>query len=485
MLRSTHGTLLFPGFAHAMSRPTTFVLNTEMVTLDVPTGRPLLDAIRVDADLKGTKHACREGDCGSCVVLVGEPTFGTVRYRAMTSCLIPVAAAAGCHVITVEGLDPGRIGPLQQPFVDEGASQCGFCTPGFLVSLAGHLLNCATWDVEPAFNSLAGNICRCTGYASIQRATARVLDLVRERIAIDEPRFAALVREGYLPAALRDARALALDLETAADGAGGDRPVAGGTDLYVQRPGDFSFADVTLVRTRRAGIRIEGDEIVLAGTATAEDMKQSPELASELGGMARPMDLMGSLPIRERATIAGNFVNASPIGDMTAIFMALDAELELIGDGGRRRLPLRSFYLGYKSLDLRPGELVESIRIRRRPGLLFNFEKVSKRTHLDIASVNSAAALRLENGVIVSAGLSAGGVAPVPLALVATEALLIGRAPDAETARTAARCAADEATPIDDVRGSADYKRLLLRQLVLAHFQVLLGLADELLEVPA
>ncbi len=161
------------GFAHTMSRPITFVLNTEVVTLDVPTGRPLLDAIRVDADLKGTKHACREGDCGSCVVLVGEPTDGTVRYRAMTSCLMPVAAAAGCHVITIEGLDPGRIGPLQQPFVDEGASQCGFCTPGFLVSLAGHLLNCTSWDLAPAFNSLAGNICRCTGYASIQRATAR------------------------------------------------------------------------------------------------------------------------------------------------------------------------------------------------------------------------------------------------------------------------------------------------------------------------
>lgn len=468
-----------------MSRPITFVLNTKMVTLEVPTGRPLLDAIRVDSELKGTKHACREGDCGSCVVLVGEPTDGTVRYRAMTSCLMPVAAAAGCHVITIEGLDPGRIGPLQQPFVDEGASQCGFCTPGFLVSLAGHLLNCATWDVDPGFNSLAGNICRCTGYASIQRATAHILDVLRQRVALDEPRFAALVREGFLPAVLREARALTLGLETAIDGDDGDRPVAGGTDLYVQRPGDFSFANVTLVRTRRGGIRVDGDEIVLDGSTTAEDMKRSPELAAELGDMVRPMDLMGSLPIRERATIAGNLVNASPIGDMTAMLMALDAELDLVGDGGHRSLPLRSFYLGYKTLALKPGELVESIRIRHRPGLLFNFEKVSKRTHLDIASVNTAAALRVVDGLIIEAGLSAGGVAPVPLALTTTEALLIGRRPDVETAWAAARCAADEATPIDDVRGSADYKRLLLRQLVLAHFHVLFGLSDELVEVPA
>jgi xanthine dehydrogenase small subunit len=451
----------------------------------VPTGRPLLDAIRVDADLKGTKHACREGDCGSCVVLVGEPADGTVRYRAMTSCLMPVAAAGGSHVITIEGLDPGHIGPLQQPFVDEGASQCGFCTPGFLVSLAGHLLNCTSWDLAPAFNSLAGNICRCTGYASIQRATARVLAALRDRIDIDEPRFAALVREGILPATLREARSLTIGLEPPPADSGDDRPVAGGTDLYVQRPEDFAHANVALVRTRRGGIRVEADEIVLAGSATAEDMKQSPVLAAELGDMVRPMDLMGSLPIRERATIAGNLVNASPIGDMTAMLMALDAELELVGDGGHRTLPLRSFYLGYKTLALKPGELVESIRIRHRPGLLFNFEKVSKRTWLDIASVNSAAVLRLENGVIVEAGLSAGGVAPVPLALVATESLLVGRTPDADTAWAAARTAAAEARPIDDVRGTADYKRLLLRQLVLAHFQVLFGLGEELAEVPA
>jgi xanthine dehydrogenase small subunit len=419
------------------------------------------------------------------VVLVGEPDDGTVRYRAMNSCLMPVAAAAGCHVITIEGLDPGAIGPLQQPFVDEGASQCGFCTPGFLVSLVGHLLNCPDWQVAPAFNSLAGNICRCTGYASIQRATSEILADLTDRIATDEPRFAALVREGFLPPGLREARSLTLDLEPHTDDHGDDRPVAGGTDLYVQRPDDYAHADISLVRAPRGGIRADGDEIVFTANATAEDMKQSAVLADELGDMVRPMDLMGSLPIRERATIAGNIVNASPIGDMAVMLMALDAELELAGDGGKRALPLREFFLGYKTLDLGPGELIESIRIRRRAGRLFNFEKVSKRTHLDIASVNTAAALRVENGIITEAGLAAGGVAPIPLALVETEALLIGQRPDAETAWDAARCAATEASPIDDVRGSAAYKRLLLRQLVLAHFQELFGLVEGLVEVHA
>jgi len=468
-----------------MTRPITFVLNTEIVELEVPTGRPLVDVIRHDTGLKGTKHACREGDCGSCVVLVGESDDTTVRYRAMTSCLMPVATVAGCHVITIEGLDPGDIGPLQQPFVDEGASQCGFCTPGFLLSLAGHLLNCTDWEVEPALTSLAGNICRCTGYGSIRRAIEEILDDLTNRIDPDEPRFTALVREGFLPDGLHRARELTLDLEPITDDDGDDRPVAGGTDLYVQRPGDYSHVNVSLVRTPRRGIRAEGNEIIIAGNATAEDLKRSEILATELGDMVRPMDLMGSLPIRERATVAGNLVNASPIGDMTAMLMALGAELDLVNGTARRTLALREFYLGYKKLDLTPGELVESIRFARRPGLLFNFEKVSKRTHLDIASVNSATALVVSDGVITAAGLSAGGVAPVPLVLVKTEALLIGRVPDAETAWTAANCAEEEVTPIDDVRGSAAYKRLLLHQLVLSHFQILFGLDEELARVPA
>jgi xanthine dehydrogenase small subunit len=462
-----------------------FALNEGLVEVEANPGLPALDYLRDEARLTGVKHACREGDCGSCVVLLGPFHDGAVSYRAVTSCLLPLGALDRHHIVTVEGLNSHDLNPFQSALDVEGASQCGFCTPGFLVSLVGHLLNCPNWEVAPAFNSLAGNICRCTGYGSIQRATAKILDVLRDRVDVDEPRFAALVREGFLPADLREARAHTLDLEPATDDHGDDRPVAGGTDLYVQRPDDFARLDISLVRTPRRGIRCESDEIVLAGNATAEDMKQSPELARELGDMIRPMDLMGSLPIRERATIAGNIVNASPIGDMTAMLMALNAELELASDGASRRLPLRSFYLGYKTLDLLPGELVESIRIQCRAGLMFNFEKVSKRTYLDIASVNSAVALRLENGVIIEAGLSAGGVAPVPLALVNTETLLIGRKPNAETAWVAARCAAAEATPINDVRGSADYKRLLLRQLVLAHFQVLFGLSDELVEVPA
>ena len=219
----------------------------------------------------------------------------------------------------------------------------------------------------------------------------------------------------------------------------------------------------------------------MAGGATAEDMKQSEVLERTVGGVDRAMELMGSLPIRNQATIAGNLVNASPIGDMTIILLALDAELGLIRGDSRRDLSLSHFFLGYKKLDLEPGELVEWVRFRADRGRqIFNFEKVSKRTHLDIASVNTAISLELEGGRIVKGVVSAGGVAPIPMQLPQTGAFLGGRELTLETAHGAAETARTEVSPISDVRGSAEYKSILLGQLILAHFQVLFGLDEGL-----
>jgi xanthine dehydrogenase small subunit len=193
------------------------------------------------------------------------------------------------------------------------------------------------------------------------------------------------------------------------------------------------------------------------------------------------MTLMGSLPIRHRATIAGNIVNASPIGDMTIVLLALEAEIGLVAGEAWRTLPLREFFLGYKDLDLRPGELVGWLRFSAdRKGYFFNFEKVSKRTHLDIAGVNTAISLRLDEGRIADACLAAGGVAPIPKLLPRTAEYLFGRQPSAENALRAAAIARGEVAPISDVRGSADYKSLLLGQLVLAHFNTLFGIEEGL-----
>lgn len=458
-----------------------FVLNDRLVETGDSPGMPALDYLRIVAGLTGVKYACREGDCGSCVILLGRRHEGGVRYQVVTSCLLPLGGLAGQHVVTIEGLNRKRLTPIQQAFVDSGASQCGFCTPGFVVALTGFFLCAERWDIHDAIEAIAGNICRCTGYASIVRSLERLLASMNDRVDASEPRVEALVRERFLPNYFLHIRELFPE----------DEPedhthptpdtiiVGGGTDLYVQRPHQLADGPVHLVPGPvTPAIRRDGGFVYLAATATAEDMKQSEILEHTVGGIDRAMELMGSLPIRNRASIAGNLVNASPIGDMTITLLALGSEIGLVAaDENRRAIPLGDFYLGYKKLDLRPAEMVEWVRFPVADnGVLFNFEKVSKRTHLDIATVNTAIALEAPGGKLANVRLSAGGVAPVPLQLLKTMEILEGSEPTAETALAAAEAARSEVLPITDVRGSADYKRLLLGQLVLAHFLVLFGI---------
>jgi len=464
-----------------------FALNDRLVETEAGPGLPALDYLRNEGGLTGVKHACREGDCGSCVVLLGQPENRGMRYRAVTSCLLPIGALDRHHVVTVEGLNRRNLTPFQSALDAEGASQCGFCTPGFVVSFAGFLLTAKRWDEHVAIEAVAGNICRCTGYASIVRAMASTLDRIRNRIDPAESRIPALVREQLLPEYFLRIPALLANLRPVPSTEFPKSPqvvVSGGTDLYVQRPGELVTSDVFVVPpSAEPTIRIDGAHIYLAGAATAEDMKSSGLLAETIGAIDRAMSLMGSLPIRHRATIAGNIVNASPIGDMTVILLALDAEIGLVGEDSRRSQPLRDFFLGYKELDLRPGEMVDWVRAAiPGDGAVFNFEKISKRTHLDIASVNTAASLSLDGGRIAHACFAAGGVAPIPMQLPQTADYLCGREPSAETAIAAADVARSEITPISDVRGSADYKRLLLGQLILAHFNVLFGVEEGLVK---
>ncbi|HPA81461.1 MAG TPA: FAD binding domain-containing protein [Thermoanaerobaculales bacterium] len=468
-----------------MGRPIRLLVNDREVELDVAAGVPALDVVRDRLGLKGTKHACREGDCGACLVLLGElEPSGRLRYRALTSCLLPIGEARGRHLVTVEGLAAADLGPVQRAIVDEGGSQCGFCTPGFVVAMTGLLLNTTRFDLDEALIALAGNLCRCTGYASIRRAVASLLDELRGCVAPAPDRIAALVGAGVLPPYFTEVAARLVALEPSPAELHADGPlVAGGTDLYVQRLSELEPAmPRLLLRELPPGIRADDGWVEMSATTTAEDLKRSPVLRQVLGGVERFIDLICSEPVRQRATIGGNIVNASPIGDMTIMLLALDAELVLARDGRRRQLPLRDFFRGYKAVDLGPGEIIEAVRFPASRGNgAFTFERVSKRRYLDIASVNSAAWLRLEGGRISQVFLSAGGVAPIPMRLTATEELLTGKRVTADVARLAADAARAEVTPISDVRGSADYKRLLLGQLVLAHLHALCGIDERTL----
>jgi xanthine dehydrogenase small subunit len=470
-----------------MSREIRFILNDTEVSTRLPAGTALLDFIRGERHLTGTRAGCREGDCGACTVLLGSRERDRVRYQAVVSCLFPLADAEGRHVVTIEGLNGTDLTPVQQAIVSEGASQCGFCTPGIVVSLTGFLLESRELQGDDAVTAIEGNICRCTGYASIRRAVERLLRQVRPLLQGAPDRLEALVALGIVPgyfsaiAPRLDSLAIPLgDVVSAPAVAPARRSgtvvVAGGTDLYVQRGAQLPEKELFLLCRSGgfSGIWPAADRLFIGAATPLVELMESTLIVATLPRLPGFLRLVSSSQIRARATIGGNIVNASPIGDLSVILLALDAAVGLRSRGRTREVKLRDFFLGYKKLDLQGGEVVAWVAVPLgRDGMWLNFEKVARRRYQDIASANSAIGLEMGGGRIVAAHVAAGGVAPVPLYLKAASAFLAGRAVSPPLVHELAEVAAGEIAPISDVRGSAAYKRVLLRRLLSAHFLAL------------
>ena len=448
-----------------------FVLNDKIVRTTNPSGSLLLDFIRVDQELKGTKIGCREGDCGACTVLVGQLEDGQLSYLQVTSCLTPIGNLQGKHVVTVEGLNMGDLSPIQEHMVDEGGTQCGFCTPGFIVTLTGYCLSHSKPFYEDAIAAIDGNICRCTGYKSIERATQKiVLDLSK----IDKKnQIGWLVENAFIPSYFLKIPTLLSLIKSTPPPQVLDVLVGGGTDLYVQKPDELINRDLNFISNYPNLKFIKSDNGIcyLGGGTTVKDMMASKLFQSLFPSLSKHFKLISSSPIRSISTIGGNLINASPIGDLTIFFLALNATITLTKKNQNRSIYLKDFFLGYKKLDRNKGEIVSSISFQMpSANMHFNFEKVSKRTHLDIASVNSASSFTVSNNIISQAHISAGGVGPTPKYLKETSDFLEGLSVTSKHVKEANKYMQSEISPISDVRGSESYKRILLRQLLYAHF---------------
>jgi len=452
-----------------------FLLNNQLVETNLPPETALLDFVRYEASLRGTKIGCREGDCGACTVLVGTPENKKVLYKTVTSCLTPLANIYGRHVVTIEGLTSGELNPVQQAMVEHSGTQCGFCTPGFVVSLCGFALQAGEKpEFAEAIGAMDGNICRCTGYKSIERAAATITAKLQQRNG--EPSLEWLVNEGFVPAYFQTAGerlAAMAPLEIP----NGQVPIGGGTDLYVQQHDNLHQIPLKFVLAGKEteSIQIYQNECFIPGATTVTELMQSGPLQTSIPGWFDYMKLVSSTPIRNMATLAGNLVNASPIGDLTIMLLALDAKITLENAAGvQRKIPLKDFYKGYKKIDKATDEiLVQVAFLLPAKNQRFHFEKVCKRTFLDIASVNTAIGLSVENETITAAHCSMGGVAPIPQFLQKTSSLLSGQKISAALVKEAARIMLAEICPISDVRGTAAYKQLLARQLFFSHFLTL------------
>ena len=447
-----------------------FLLNGRQVELtEVGASDTLLDFLRIDRRLTGTKEGCAEGDCGACTVLVGRLTDDGLVYEPVNACIRFLASCHGCHVVTVEHLrgPDGGLHPIQAAMVEYHGSQCGFCTPGIVMALYGLWMtnpDASVTDIEVA---LQGNICRCTGYEPIIKAAlaaGRAGGQAADALAVERELVAAGLRDmrgervelsrggerAIIPADVDDLAAV-LEAEPKAT------IIAGATDvgLWVTKfMRDISPA--VFIGHLMKSKRVEGGEIRLGAGVTYSEA--APLIRDHIPAAHDYWLRIGGWQVRNMGTIGANIANGSPIGDTPPLLIALGARIVLRKGAARRELPLEDFFIDYGKQDRAPGEFVEEVIIPTRPDALVAAYKISKRRDSDITAVAAGFCLSVENGTISDARICFGGMAGIPKRATGAEAALKGQPFARESFEAAARAVAGDFTPLSDWRASADYR---------------------------
>jgi xanthine dehydrogenase small subunit len=437
----------------------------ERALRDVDPTMTVLEYLRGPERLCGTKEGCAEGDCGACSVVLMDRQG---RYQAVNACVLFMPALDGKHLLTVEHLAgaDGALHPVQQAMVDHHGSQCGFCTPGFVMSLLA-LRTEAKPDRAAINEALAGNLCRCTGYRPI--VDAAIEACTGHQIPASLPLPAqhdtlALTHAGRQSFSPRSADELAQTLL--------DHPqsviVAGGTDVGLWVTKQHKKLPVTVSLDAADDLRVisENEDIIRIGAA-ATYQDALPVLEKHFPDLGALIRRIGSRQIRNRGTIGGNIANASPIGDTPPALLALDASLVLRVGNTRRTVKLDDFFTGYRRSVLAPSEFIERIDVPvPRPNETFRCYKVSKRFEQDISAVCGAFRLTLDNGIVRDIRIGFGGMAAIPSRALAVEAVLTGRRWNEATIRMAQVAMDDAFSPLSDMRASAAYRRIVARNLL-------------------
>jgi xanthine dehydrogenase small subunit len=445
-----------------------FVLNDQPVELDGPTGpspmTTLLDWLREHRGLKGTKEGCAEGDCGACTVVLERDG----RCEAMNSCIALLGQVDGQSVRTVEGLHGphGAPHPVQRAMAESDATQCGFCTPGFVMSAYAFAAGAEKADLDIIHDALAGNLCRCTGYRPIVEAMTRIAGLPIEP-ATAAPAHSASARAAsatfdgsfHAPRSLGELLTLRASHRDAL-------LLAGATDLglLASRSRKPPAAVIHVTHVPELTTVTESDKELTIGAA-ASYARAMPALIANYPALKTYLARLGSRQIRTMGTLGGNIGTASPIGDMPPVLIALEAKLKLASIRSTRELPLEDFFLAYRKTALAADEVIQSITIPKlRPGEVFVCDKLSKRRDQDISTVAAGYRLMVRNDRIEDVCVAYGGMAATPMRAKAVEAALLKDGFDA-----AAQALEAEFKPIDDWRGTGAYRlqaaKNLLRRL--------------------
>jgi xanthine dehydrogenase small subunit len=459
-----------------------FLLGNEPRQLrDVDPTMTVLNYLRLVERRCGTKEGCAEGDCGACTVVLGEPVGDRIRYRAVNACIQFLPTLDGKQLITIEHLKDrdGRLHPVQQAMVDSHGSQCGFCTPGFVMSLFALFHEQDRPDRGAINDALAGNLCRCTGYGPIVTAAERMYDGPRSDpftsaetatlTALQNLHNGTTVSEGsrrfFAPTHIDELARLAGAYPTAT-------LLAGGTDVGLWVTKQHRRLDPVIyvgnvLELQRVGIT---DTQIEIGAAVAyTDLHDL--IAQHYPDFAELIRRLGSTQIRNAGTMGGNVANGSPIGDSPPPLIALGATLVLRSAAGRREMPLESYFIGYGKQDRRPGEFVELIRLPLpQPGWQFRCYKISKRFDQDITAALGAFNIKLAGGLVDDVRIAFGGMAPTPKRAPACEAALKGKPWTRATVAEGQLALRRDYAPITDMRASKDYRSLVAEKLLLKFF---------------
>ena len=455
-----------------------FLLNGQIEKVDqFDPNLSILEWLRTKMRLTGTKEGCASGDCGACTVITGTADqHGNTRYEAINSCITLLGSLHGKELITVEAFQQEPRHPVQQGMMEKQGAQCGFCTPGIVMSLTALHANRkgGTVSNHQILEALSGNLCRCTGYRPIIDAGKDAM--VKEWTPDTEHPAASMVPESS-ESALSQFHRNNITME-AAGGARYDAPVslddlrslrrtypdsrlvAGSTDLALEITQQLSSFDhlVSVERiTELKGCIREGDELVIGAATTYQEFRAS--LCDLWPAFDAMLDRLGSLQIRNRGTLGGNIANASPIGDMPPPLIALNAFLVLDGPAGQRSMPIEDFFLGYKQTALKSGEFLHSVRIPApKTDEALHIYKVSKRLDDDISAVLGAFRLTITDGVVSDCRLAFGGMAATPARALQTENALKGQPWNKNSVATAIKVLGGDFSPLSDVRASASYR---------------------------
>ncbi|MBZ9657184.1 xanthine dehydrogenase small subunit [Phyllobacterium lublinensis] len=460
-----------------------FLLNDKVVErTDVSPTETLLDFLRLSRKLRGTKEGCAEGDCGACTVLVGRLLDGSLKYESVNACIRFVGSLDGCHVVTVEALagTDGTLHPVQQAMVDTHASQCGFCTPGFVMSLYGLWMQNPQPDTQQIEKALQGNLCRCTGYAAIIRAAESVSsigDLKKDPLVSERARVIAQLQ------ALKDGKRVVIgegrqrlvlpadvdDFAEVLESDPGATIVAGSTDVglwvtkFMREIGPVVF----LSHLDELRLISEGDDGLTLGAGVSYT-EAYPVIIRHFPQLTELWNRIGGEQVRNMGTVGGNIANGSPIGDTPPALIGLGAVVILRKGKSRRSVRLENYFIAYGRQDRAPGEFVEAIHI---PYLnvddLYGVYKISKRLDEDISSVCGAFRVVLdERGRVKHAVVAFGGMAGTPKRASAVEQALTGAVWDEGAIEKAVAAFSNDYTPLTDWRASADYRMLVAKNLL-------------------